>query len=102
VHIVTGGVIVSPPNSQRILPGTTRTAMEEVAARAGISYRADPISEQLLRGADEVWISAATREVQPVTQLDGKPVGTGKPGPLWRRIYDEWQRYKRELAGQPW
>jgi D-alanine transaminase len=102
VHIVTGGVIVSPPNSRRILPGTTRSAMEEVATRAGISYRADPVSEQELRGADEVWISAATREVQAVTQLDGKPVGTGKPGPVWRRIYEEWQRYKRELASQPW
>src|SRR5262249_21286249 len=89
VHIVSGGVIISPPNSQRILPGTTRTAMEEVAARAGILYRADRISEEQLRSADEVWISAATRELQPVTQLDGKPVGTGKPGPLWRRIYDE-------------
>ena len=34
--------------------------------------------------------------------LDGKPVGTGKPGPVWRRIYEQWQHYKRELAGQPW
>jgi D-alanine transaminase len=102
VHIVTGGVIVSPPNSRRILPGTTRSAMEEVAVQAGISYRADRVSEEELRSAAEVWISAATREVQPVTQLDGRPVGTGKPGPVWRRIYDQWQRYKRELADQPW
>jgi D-alanine transaminase len=102
VHIVTGEVIVSPPNSHKILPGTTRSAMEEVATRAGISYRSEPVSESELRSADEVWISASTREVQPVTQLDGKPVGSGKPGPVWRRIYDEWQRYKRELADQPW
>jgi D-alanine transaminase len=102
VHIVTGGVIVSPPQSRRILPGTTRSAMEEVAQRAGISYRAERVSERELRTADEIWISASTREVQAVTRLDGKPVGTGKPGPLWRRLYDEWQRYKRELAGQPW
>jgi len=102
VHIVTGGVIVSPPHSHKILPGTTRSAMEEVAARAGIPYRTAAISEQQLRTADEVWLSAATREVQAVTQLDGKPVGTGQPGPLWRRMYDEWQRYKRELADQPW
>jgi D-alanine transaminase len=102
VHIVTGGVIVSPPHSQKILPGTTRSAMEEVAVRAGIAYRTESISEQQLRDADEVWLSASTREVQAVTQLDGRPVGTGKPGPLWRRIYDEWQHYKRELAEQPW
>jgi D-alanine transaminase len=49
-----------------------------------------------------VWISAATREVQPVTSLDGHPVGAGKPGPHWRRVHEELQRYKRELAGTPW
>lgn len=102
VHVVLGGVVVSPPNSRKILPGTTRSAMEEVATRAGIPYKAAPVSEQQLRAADEIWISAATREVQPVTKLDGKPVGTGKPGPLWQRIHEQWQRYKRELAGQPW
>jgi D-alanine transaminase len=102
VHVVLDGVIISPPNSRKILPGTTRSAMEEVATSAGISYKAASVSENQLRSADEIWISAATREVQAVTQLDGKPVGTGKPGPVWRRIYDQWQRYKRELAGQPW
>jgi D-alanine transaminase len=102
VHVVLGGVIVSPPNSRKILPGTTRSAMEEVATRAGIEYKAAPVSEQQLRTADEIWISASTREVQSVTKLDGKPVGTGKPGPLWQRIHEHWQRYKRELAGQPW
>lgn len=102
VHVVIDGVIVSPPNSRKILPGTTRSAMEEVATGAGIPYKAAPISERQLRAAAEIWISAATREVQPVTKLDGKPVGTGKPGPVWRRVYDQWQRYKRELVGQPW
>jgi D-alanine transaminase len=102
VHVVLDGVIVSPPKSHKILPGTTRSAMEEVATTAGVSCESAPISEQQLRSADEIWISAATREVQAVTKLDGQPVGTGKPGPVWRRVYDQWQRYKHELAGQPW
>ncbi len=102
VHIVSGGVIISPPNSRKILPGTTRSALEDVANRAGIAYESAAISEAQLRSADEIWISAATREVQPVTRLDGKPVGSGKPGPLWRRLYEHWIEYKRELAGQPW
>lgn len=102
VHVVIDGVIVSPPNSRKILPGTTRSAMEEVAAGAGIPYRAAPVSEQQLRAAGEIWLSAATREVQPVTRLDGRPVGTGRPGPFWQRIHEQWQRYKRELEGQPW
>src|SRR6202048_1962109 len=102
VHVVLGGVIVSPPNSRKILPGTTRSAMEEVATTAGCSYKSAPIIEQQLRAADEVWISPPTREVHPVTQIDGKPVGTGKPGPVWRRVHEQWQRYKAELQGQPW
>ena len=102
VHVVIDGVIVSPPRSRQILPGTTRSAMEEVATTAGITYTSTPVSEKQLRAADEIWISAATREVQPVTKLDGQPVGTGKPGPVWQRVYEQWQRYKRELQGQPW
>lgn len=102
VHVVIDGTIVSPPNSRKILPGTTRSAMEEVATKAGVPFKAAPVSERQLRAADEIWISAATREVQAVTTLDGKPVGTGKPGPVWKRIHDHWERYKRELAGTPW
>jgi D-alanine transaminase len=102
VHVVLGGEVLMPPNSHRILPGTTRSAVEEMAARARIHCRVLPISEAQLRAADEVWISAATREVQAVTSIDARAVGTGKPGPLWRRVYDELQRYKQELAGTPW
>jgi D-alanine transaminase len=102
VHVVLGGEVLMPPNSPRILPGTTRSAVEEMAARVAITCRVQPISEAQLRSADEVWISAATREVQPVTALDGHPIGSGRPGPLWRRVYEELQRYKRELAGTSW
>ena len=102
VHVVLGGEVLMPPNSRRILPGTTRGAVEELAARAAIHCRVQPVSEAQLRAADEVWISSATREVQPVTVLDGRPIGSGRPGPLWRRVYEEFQLYKQELAGTPW
>jgi D-alanine transaminase len=102
VHVVVGGELLSPPNSWRILPGTTRGVVEELASRAGIPHRAAPIPEALLRAADEIWLSAATREVQAVTSLDARPVGTGRPGALWRRVRDELDRYKAELAGTVW
>ena len=102
VHVVIGGELRTPPNSRRILPGTTRGVVEELAARTGVPCRAAAVSEKELRDADEIWISAATREVQPVTTLDGKPVGAGRPGALWRRVYDEFQRWKQELQHQPW
>jgi D-alanine transaminase len=102
VHVLIGGEVLTPPNSQRILPGTTRSVVEEMCARAGIRARAAPVSEAQLRAAEEIWISAATREVQPVTRLDGRAVGSGKPGSKWRAVYEELQRYKSELAGTPW
>jgi D-alanine transaminase len=102
VHVVLAGEVLLPPNSQRILPGTTRSAVEELAARAGVPVRESAVSEAQLRAADELWLSAATRELQPVTSLDGHPVGSGVPGPLWARLYAELERYKRELAGTPW
>jgi D-alanine transaminase len=102
VHVVVNGEIRTPPNSRKTLPGTTRGVMEEMAARVDIPYRATRVTEAELRSADEIWMTASTRELQAVTSLDGRPVGSGKPGPWWRRVYDEMQRYKRELSGTPW
>lgn len=102
VHAVVGGELRTPPNSNRLLPGTTRGVIEEIAEKAGVKWRSAPVSEAELRGASEILLGAATREVQPVTTLDGKPVGTGKPGPVWRKLYDAYQQYKRDLAGTPW
>ena len=102
VHVVMNGEIRTPPRSNRILPGTTRGLMEEIATRIGVPHRSTRVTEAELRNADEIWITASTRELQAVTTLDGRPVGQGKPGPLWRRVYDEIQSYKRELSGTPW
>ena len=102
VHVVIGGEVHTPPNSREILPSTTRTVVEELATRAGIRWRAAPVSEPQLRAAEEIWISAATREVQPVTRLDGRAVGAGRPGPLWRRVHAAFQQWKGELQEQPW
>lgn len=102
VHVVLGREVLTPPNSRRILPGTTRSVVEEMATRAGLPWRSAPVSATQLRDANEIWISAATREVQAVTRLDGRPVGEGRPGPHWRAVYEQLQRYKRELAGTPW
>jgi D-alanine transaminase len=102
VHVLVGRELLTPPNSRRILPGTTRSVVEEMATRAALPWRSSTVTEAQLRAADEIWISAATREVQAVTRLDGRPVGSGKPGPHWRAVYEELQRYKHELTGTPW
>jgi D-alanine transaminase len=102
VHVVINGEVHTPPNSPYILPSTTRSVIEEICGRAGLPWRATRVTEEELRSADEIWVSAATREVQPVTRLDGHPVGSGTPGPAWRRAWQAFQDYKRELASQPW
>ena len=89
VYVIARGEIRTPPNSPQLLPGTTRTLVEELADRHGVTRRVGPITETQLRSADEVWLTAATRGVVAVTSLDGAPVGSGRPGPLWRKMY-EW------------
>ena len=88
VYVVMGGQIRVPPNSQRLLPGTTRRLLEELAEANGIEHRSVAVSEAELRSAEEIWLTAATRGVLPVTKLDGRPVANGRPGPLWRRMHE--------------
>jgi D-alanine transaminase len=95
VHVVKNGVILTPPNSRQILPGTTRSVVEALADQLGIQRRDALVSDAQLRDADEIWLASAVREVQPVTRLDGAPVGSGTPGPVWRQIYDAFQALKR-------
>ena len=101
VHVIAGGVIHTPPNGQRILPGTTRDVVTELAQRLGITSRSAPVPEAELRSADEIWLAFATRGVLPVTLLDGKPVGGGKPGALFKRVHAAFVEYTHELAGTP-
>jgi D-alanine transaminase len=100
VFVVKDGKIATPPNSNRILPGTTReVALELAGGTMQVTIRRIGIDE--LRAADEVWISAATRDVLPVTSIDGRPVGTGKPGPMWHRMNDAFNALRQRLAGTP-
>lgn len=93
VYVVVGGQVWAPPNSNYLLPGTTRNLLEELADAHGIERRSVAISEAQLRTADEIWLTAATRGVVAVTTLDGKPVGSGRPGPLWRRMHELIEAY---------
>jgi D-alanine transaminase len=101
VHVITRGEIHTPPNGHHILPGTTRDVVTELAARSGIPSASCRVTEEELRAADEIWLAFSTRGVLPVTRLDGRPVRTGKPGPLFERIYAAFVSYVRELAGTP-
>lgn len=98
IFVIAGDVVATPPNNNRILPGTTRDAALELATGM-LSVEVRRIGVEELRSADEVWISAATRDVIPVTQIDGVAVGTGKPGPLWQRMHTAFIDARAKLAG---
>ncbi|MBM5811266.1 MAG: D-amino acid aminotransferase [Gammaproteobacteria bacterium] len=97
-HIVVSGELVTPPQSQRILPGTTRGAIFEIAERAGIAHRERPVSESELRGADEIILASAGGGIRAVTMLDGTPISDGLPGPIFRLLYDGFLATRLEFS----
>jgi D-alanine transaminase len=101
VHVIMREAIHTPPNGHQILPGTTRDVVAELAARLGVRCDSIRVPEARLRAADEIWLAFSTRGILPVTLLDGKPVGNGKPGPLFKRMYAAFLDYIRELDGTP-
>jgi D-alanine transaminase len=101
VFVVRNGVILTPPKSNLILPGTTCDVVLELAAKAAMPVEVRPVSEAELRSADELWLTSATREVLAVSRLDGKPVGSGAPGPVFRRMHGLFRDFKSELAAGP-
>ena len=101
VHLVKDGVIHTPPNSHQILPGTTRDVVTELAARLNVRCESARVPEANLRAADEIWLAFSTRGILPVTSLDGAAVGSGRPGPLFKRIHEAFEGYVSELQGTP-
>jgi D-alanine transaminase len=101
VHVVIKGEIRTPPNGHHILPGTTRDVIGELAARLGVPAHSRCVQEAELRAADEVWLAFATRGLLAVTTLDGRLIGNGRPGPVFRRMHAAFLDYIGEIAGTP-
>ena len=97
VFIVKRGVIQSPPKSNLILPGITYDVISELAAANALPIEFRNVTEAEVRAADELWVTSSSKEVFPIVTLDGKPVGDGKPGPLFRRMYQLYQEFKQKV-----
>ncbi len=95
LFLVKDGVLLTPIKDQRILPGITRELILELASANGIPYQEQDLPVESLANADEVWMTSSTKEIMPVSIVDDKPVGTGKPGPLWQRLFALYQDYKQ-------
>lgn len=94
-----GDVLLTPPKGPRLLPGITRDVILELATAHGIPHREADIRREDLTGAAEIWVTSSTKEILPVTRLDGNAVGNGQPGPLFRRMHALYQANKTKLRG---
>jgi D-alanine transaminase len=97
VFVVKRGVILSPPKSSLILPGITYDVVVELAGANGLPLELRDVTEPEVRGADEIWVSSSSKEVLPVVALDAVPVGDGRPGPLFGRMYQLYQEFKQKV-----
>lgn len=98
IFVVRSGRLATPPKGPLILPGVTRDLVLELARAHGVPCAEAAVSEAALRAADEVWMTSSTKEILPITRLDGKPVGGGKPGPLHARLLALYKDYKRDFC----
>jgi D-alanine transaminase len=97
IFAVENGVILAPPKDNHMLPGITYDLILELAAANGIPLEVGQFTEARIRHADELWLTSSTKEVLPITMLDGKPVGSGKPGALFWKMHALYQEYKNRV-----
>lgn len=97
VFVVRRGVIQSPPKSNLILPGITYDVVVELARGAGLPLELRELAEREVRAADEIWVTSSSKEILAIVALDGSPVGEGRPGPAFRKLYALYQDFKREV-----
>ena len=101
VFVVKNGTVLTPPKSHLILPGITYDVVLEILRANALPHEIRPVKESELRSADEVWITSSSREVLPITTLDGRPVGAGRPGPVGLRVHALYQQYKAQVMRAP-
>jgi len=97
VFVVRSGVIQGPPKSNLILPGITYDVVLELAQSAQLPVLIRDLSEAETRAADEIWVTSSSKEVLAIVKLDGQPVGDGRPGPVFRRMHQLYQEFKRTV-----
>lgn len=86
IWVVSGGKLLAPPKNNLILEGIRYGLMAELAAESDIPFEVRRISQAEVEQADELMLSSATKEVLAIVTLDGKPVGSGKPGPVYAQL----------------
>ena len=98
VWVVHEGAVLGAPKSEHVLEGIRYELIRELCEEVGLAYNLRPIAEADVLSADELLLSSATKEILPVTSLDGDPVGhgalRGRPGSVYARLFEAYQRAK--------
>lgn len=95
VWVVRNGTALGAPRDNRILEGIRVGLIDELCASCGLPSETRPVLREEVLAADELLLSSATKEVLAITTLDGKPVGDGRPGPVYRALHAAYQTAKR-------
>lgn len=98
IAVVKNGVILCPPMDNLILSGITYELMIELARKHTMPLDVRRVHRREVRKADELWIMSSTKEVVPIVTLDDKPIGTGRPGSVFRQMQKLFDDYKRNLS----
>lgn len=94
VFAVWQAVLYTAPLGPQVLAGITRDVVLELARAHGLDCREKALPAMAMAEVSEIWVSSSTRELVPVTQLDGRPVGTGEVGPVFRQVWDWYYRFR--------
>ena len=95
VWVVKDGTLLGSPRDNLVLEGIRYGLIEQLCREAGVPFELRRIPREEVLAADEVLLSSATKEILPVTTLDGRPVGNGRPGPIYEKLYAGYQSAKR-------
>jgi D-alanine transaminase len=97
IFVVKDGELLAPPKDNLMLPGITYDVILEIAAASKIPHQVRRIGKAEIFTADELLLTSSTKEVLAITQLDGKPVGTGRPGTMFTKLHKLYQEFKRDV-----
>lgn len=95
VWVVQGGKVLGSPRDNLVLEGIRYGLIEQLCRDAGVPFELRRVGRDEVFAADELLLSSATKEVLPVTTLDGRPVGNGRPGPIYQKLYAGYQQAKQ-------
>lgn len=103
IFVVKDGTVLAPQKNHLMLTGITYDVVLELAARLALPLVVRDITDSEVRNADELWLSSSTKEILPIISLDNRPIGNGRPGPIYGVMDQGYQQFKTEVmrSGRP-